>query len=142
MIFLSTLLISMLITIALIPILRRYAVRLHCVDVPCERKVHCAPMPKVGGLSMAVGVLASVLFMVYVDRVALAILIGAGIIVLLGFVDDLKELGYRAKFAGQAAAALVVVLFGGVKICCLGGLLPDGCLLSDWLAVPLTLLVV
>ena len=132
----------MFITIALIPILRRYAVRLHCVDVPCERKVHCAPVPKVGGIAMAVGVLASVLFMVYGDRVALAILIGAGIIALFGVLDDVNDLGYRVKFAGQLAAALVVVLFGGVKICCLGGLLPDGCLLSDWLAVPLTLLVV
>ena len=132
----------MFITIALIPILRRYAVRLHCVDVPCERKVHCTPVPKVGGISMALAVLATVLFTVYGDRVALAILIGAGIIALFGVLDDMRDLGYRVKFAGQLAAALVVVLFGGVKIFCLGGLLPDGCLLSGWLAVPLTLLVV
>ena len=142
MVLLSTLLISMFITMALIPILRRYAGWLHCVDVPCERNVHSVPVPKVGGISMAVGTLASVVMLVRGDRMVLSILIGAGIIVLFGFYDDLKELGYRTKFTGQMTAALVVVFFGGVKICCLGGLLPDDYLLPDWLAVPLTLLVV
>ena len=141
MIVFSILLLSMFITIALIPILRRYAVRLSCIDEPCERKVHISPVPKVGGIAMAVGALAPVALSAGADRAVLSILIGTGVIAIFGFMDDMKEFGYRTKFAGQLAAALVVIFFGGVKICFIGTLLPDGMLLSDWVAVPLTLVV-
>jgi len=142
MIYFSTLLLSMFITIALIPILKRYAVFLHCVDVPCERKMHSTPMPKVGGIAMAFGALIPVLLSVYGDKTAVSILLGTAIIVVFGVVDDARELGYKAKFAGQVAAALVVVLLGGVKISYLGNLLPGEMVLPDWLAVALTLVVV
>ena len=69
-------------------------------------------------------------------------LTSAGIVVLLGLVDDFKDLGYKAKFAGQIAAALVVIVYGGVKIKSLGMLLPAGVLLPDLLAIPLTLFVI
>jgi len=42
-----------------------------------------------------------------------AYLIGASIIVFVGLVDDMKGLDYRAKFAGQIAAALLVIFVGG-----------------------------
>ena len=142
MIVFSILLLSMFITIALIPILRRYAVRMSCIDEPCERKVHISPVPKVGGIAMAIGALAPVALSVGADRAVLSILIGTGVIAIFGFMDDMKEFGYRTKFAGQLAAALVVIFFGGVKICCIGTLLPDGMLLSDWVAIPLTLVVI
>ena len=141
MIVFSILLLSMFITIALIPILRRYAVRMSCIDEPCERKVHISPVPKVGGIAMAVGALAPVVLSAGADRAVLSILIGTGVIAIFGFMDDMKEFGYRAKFAGQLAAVLVVIFFGGVKICGLGALLPDGMLLPNWLAVLVTLVV-
>ena len=141
MIVFSILLLPMFITIALIPILRRYAVRMSCIDEPCERKVHISPVPKVGGIAMAVGALAPVALSAGGNRAVLSILIGTGVIAIFGFMDDMKEFGYRTKFAGQLAAALVVTFFGGVKICFIGTLLPDGMLLSDWVAIPLTLVV-
>ncbi|MEW5911117.1 MAG: MraY family glycosyltransferase, partial [Thermodesulfobacteriota bacterium] len=142
MIYFTTLLFSLFTTMALIPILRRYAGRMNCVDLPCERKVHCEAIPRVGGLAMAVGALVPMLLWASRDPVASAILIGVGIIVLFGFLDDARELGYRAKFAAQTAAAAVVVLFGGLKICCLGSLLPENVLLPNCLAVPFTILVI
>ncbi|MBU4484311.1 undecaprenyl/decaprenyl-phosphate alpha-N-acetylglucosaminyl 1-phosphate transferase, partial [bacterium] len=142
MIYFSTLLISMFITIALIPVFRRLAVRVKVLDYPGDRKVHDRPMPKSGGIAMALGVLIPVLLWTPADKFAIALLIGAGIVVLLGLVDDFKDLGYKAKFAGQIAAALVVILYGGVKIKSLGMLLPVGVLLPDLLAIPLTLIVI
>ena len=132
----------MFITIALVPILKRYAVFLHCVDVPCERKMHSTPMPKVGGIAMAFGALIPVVLSISADKTAVAILMGTAVIVVFGVVDDTRELGYKAKFAGQVAAALVVVFLGGVKICCLGNLLPGEMVLPNWLAVALTLVVI
>ena len=68
--------------------------------------------------------------------------IGAAIIVLAGMADDFKGLGFRIKFLAQVAAALVVVIYGGVKITNLGGLLPDGMLLHDVIAIPLTIVAI
>jgi len=64
------------------------------------------------------------------------------VLVLFGFIDDMKELGYKAKFAGQILAALVVVLYGGVRIQSLGALLPDAVLLPAWFSVSLSLIVI
>lgn len=127
---------------ALIPILRRYAAQLNCVDEPCERKMHGTPMPRVGGLAMAVGSLVPMMLWASKDQIGTAILIGSGIIVLFGFIDDVKELGYRTKLGAQLTAALVVVLGGNIKICCLGSLLPENVLLPNWLAIPLTIFVI
>ena len=133
----------MFITMALIPILRSLALRKECVlDIPDDRKVHCVPVPKVGGLAMAVGALVPVLFVVDGGRLANSVLIGALILVVFGLADDLKTLGWKAKFAGQIAAALVVVLYGRLTICFLGAWLPEGVLLPDTVAVPLTVLVI
>jgi UDP-GlcNAc:undecaprenyl-phosphate GlcNAc-1-phosphate transferase len=54
----------------------------------------------------------------------------------------MRDLGFKTKFAGQFAAALIIIIYGGVKIKSLGMLLPDGVLLPDWLAMPLTFIVI
>lgn len=142
MIFFPTLLISSFITIALIPIVRRLAVRAHAVDLPDTRKVHCQPMPKSGGIAMTLGFMVPVLLWAPRNDFLWALLMGLGVLVLSGLIDDFRNLGYGAKFAGQTAAALVVILYGGLKIRSLGVLFPDGPLLPDWLAIPLTLFVI
>ncbi len=143
MLYLSTLLIAMFITMALIPILRTAAVRLHAgLDEPEPRKVHASPVPKVGGLAIAAGALVPVLFVVDGGRLVNSVLLGAFILAVFGLVDDLKTLSWKAKFVGQTAAALVVVFYGRLTICFLGTCLPEGVLLPDALAVPLTVLVI
>jgi UDP-GlcNAc:undecaprenyl-phosphate GlcNAc-1-phosphate transferase len=143
MIFLSTLLISMFITMALIPIFKSVALRLNSsLDFPNPRKIHPAPMPRVGGIAMALGTLVPVALWIDGDPFINSVLIGAWILVLFGVIDDLKGLNYKIKFAGQIAAALVVIFYGRVKICSLGVCLPDEMLLPDFIAIPLTLLVI
>ena len=91
---------------------------------------------------MAFAALVPVLLWTPQNQFVRAIFIGAGIVLLFGLVDDLKNIGYKAKFAGHMAAALVVILYGGIRIKSLGMLLPHGVLLPDWVAIPLTLLVI
>ena len=91
---------------------------------------------------MAVGALISAPLWIHSERFALAYLIGAFIIVVVGFLDDIRGLDYRAKFAGQIVAALVMVLVGGVKIKTLGTLLPESLLFPDWFAIPFTVLAI
>ena len=142
MIFLSTLLLSIFITIALVPICSRLAVKYQVMDFPDKRKVHPQPMPRSGGIAMALGFFVCVVFFSPLTVLVKAILIGAGIVVLFGFIDDLRNLGFKAKFSAQLVAALVVVLYGGVKITSLGALLPDNTLIPDWFAIPLTLIII
>jgi UDP-GlcNAc:undecaprenyl-phosphate GlcNAc-1-phosphate transferase len=143
MVFLSTLLISMFITMALIPILRTAAVRLGCgLDMPEARKVHCAPVPKVGGLAMAVGALVPVLLVADGGRFVNAVLLGSLVLAAFGIADDFRSLSWKSKFAGQIAAALIVILYGGVRICSLGEIAPEGFQLPDAVCIPLTLLVI
>lgn len=91
---------------------------------------------------MATGVLIPVFFWAPGGPFVQAVLIGAGIIVLFGLIDDFTNLGYKTKFFGQLAASLVAIFYGGIKIKCLGILLPDNVLLPDWLAIALTLAVI
>ncbi len=126
---------------ALIPLFKRNAKLLNCVDIPNGRKVHCRPMPKVGGLAMAIGALVPLLLLDYGDRLGMSLLIGCGIIVFFGYLDDARGLGFKEKMFAQVCAALVVVFGGGVKLSFLGTLLP-GVFLPDWPATALTVLVI
>ncbi|MDL2121706.1 MAG: undecaprenyl/decaprenyl-phosphate alpha-N-acetylglucosaminyl 1-phosphate transferase [Deltaproteobacteria bacterium] len=132
----------MFITIVLIPIFKGLAVRVNVMDVPNKRKVHSCPMPKSGGIAMALGALVPIFFWVPATEFVRAVLIGAGIVVLFGLIDDVRNLRWKTKLAGQCAAALVVILYGGVKIKSLGILLPYDVLMPDWFAIPFTLIAI
>jgi UDP-GlcNAc:undecaprenyl-phosphate/decaprenyl-phosphate GlcNAc-1-phosphate transferase len=140
--FLSTLLLSVLITIALTPAFSSVALRLKWVDLPNERKVHLVPTPRVGGLAMALGAFLPLCYWLEADPFVLGYLAGGGLLVLLGGVDDFRDLSPKVKFAGQIAAALMAVVIGGVHIENLGMLAPEGFLLPAWLSLPLTVLAI
>jgi len=142
MIFLSTLLLSVLITIALIPVFSRVAVRLKAFDLPNDRKVHSQPIPRSGGPAMALAAFVPILFWNYDNQFVAAYSAGGGVLVAFGLLDDFREVKPWIKFVGQIAAAIIVIVFGGVEIRSLGVLLPDGYQLSPWLAVPLTVVAI
>lgn len=133
---------SLFFTIALVPLFKRMAFRMHIVDVPDERKVHLVPMPKTGGISMAIGAFAPMLFWVSKDDFFSSVLVGSIIIVVFGVMDDMKPMKAWQKILPQTAAALIVIFFGGVKITCLGEFAPVDCVLPWFFSVPLTLLVI
>jgi len=138
----STLFIALFITLVTVPMFKSVAVRAHILDVPDERKVHARPMPRSGGLAMALGFSVAILVGVSVEGFIGSVLAGSFILVAAGLVDDRYEIGYKPKFLCQVAAALVVILYGGIEIKSLGMLLPDGVVLPMWASVPLTLLVI
>ena len=136
MIIFSTLLLSTLLTIALIPISRWLALRLDVVDLPDQRKVHAVPIPRCGGVAMVLGAFIPVLFQTPADQFLRALIIATAVIVIFGVLDDMQGLDFKKKMAAQVAAALIMILYGGVKIVSLGMLLPDDMLLPDWISYP------
>jgi UDP-GlcNAc:undecaprenyl-phosphate GlcNAc-1-phosphate transferase len=146
--YLLAFLLSAALSTALIPLLVQVAGPLGLLDYPDERKVHAQPVPRVGGIAIGLGVLVPVLLWVPLQREILAYLVGGLIVFAMGLLDDRHTLGYREKFAGQLAGALIVVLWGGVVIhhppfC--GALLMPGCADGVWspfIAVPVTVLAI
>lgn len=139
---LATLIIAMLLTVMLIPVVSDLAVRFQAVDIPNERKVHLRPIPRIGGVAMALGAFVPIVAWNFADGFVRAYLMGASILVVTGLIDDLRELSPPVKFGGQFAAAAVALFLGGVKITNLGALLPEGATLPDPVAVPLTLIAI
>ncbi len=142
MVYLNILFIALFTTVVMVPFFRRLAYKLNALDEPDERKVHARPMARTGGLAMAVGALVPLVLWAPPEIVLRPLLLASLIIVAAGFIDDLVGLGHRAKFGSQLLAAVIIVLYGGVKIKSMGSLLPAGWVLADWLAVPLTVIVI
>jgi len=130
---------SLLICIALIPPLMRWAGPLRLLDMPGERKMHAVPVVRVGGIAMAAGALASILLFAPMDREVSSYLIGAGIILFFGVWDDRSSLDFKSKFMAQVLAILIVTGYGGIRLKSLPFL--DGTDWGPWLATPVTLLV-
>lgn len=142
MIFLTTLLLAVLITIFLTPMLSFLAVRFNAVDIPSERKIHTRPIPRIGGIAMACGAFAPLLFWNYANGFVVSYLAGAAVLVFFGLLDDLRDLSPLTKLFGQIIAALIAIFVGGVEIRSLGMLLPDGYQLPFFISLPLTLLAI
>lgn len=142
MLFLTTLLISIIITVALMPYAKSLACRLQAIDVPDRRKVHDRLMPRCGGMAMAAGTVTPIILWAPMTPFTKGLLLGILIIIVFGMADDIKDLKPQTKLAGQVAAALVAILVGGVKIRDLGDFLPSGMMLPTWLAIPLTVFVI
>lgn len=142
MVNLSTLLIALFITIAMVPLFRRMAYKFNAMDQPDARKVHTRPMARTGGLAIAVGVLVPLVLWAPPDLFLRALLLASSIIVAAGFVDDLVNLGPGVKLGAQVLAALVIIFYGRIRIQSLGALMPEDWLLPIWVSIPLTLIVV
>jgi UDP-GlcNAc:undecaprenyl-phosphate/decaprenyl-phosphate GlcNAc-1-phosphate transferase len=135
-VFLSAALLSLI----LVPPLIRLAFRFQFIDAPDARKVHVAPIPRIGGLAMVAGAVVPLLVWLSLDAQIVSFLLGVGVIALFGVWDDRVDLNYRIKFAGQFIAAAIPIFLGDVVIRTIPLGPEEG--LPDLVAYPLTLLFV
>ncbi len=115
---------------------------IHALDRPSPRKIHTEPMPRMGGLAMALGMLITVSLWIPKDGFVKAFLISSIIIIIFGILDDIVGIGYKGKFLGQVIATVAVISYGRVRIVTMGNLLPANLCLTDWASYVLTLLVI
>ncbi len=103
--------ISLFMSLTLIPVFMKYAANLGLLDQPDgKRKIHSSPIPKTGGLAIAV---ASILPIIYISTELtelLPLLAGSVIIIIFGFLDDIYDLK-TWKFLGQFVAVAVFLGF-------------------------------
>ncbi|WP_461833489.1 MraY family glycosyltransferase [Desulfothermus sp.] len=139
----TIIIISFFITISIIPVLYRIALKYNLLlDLPSKRKMHERPVPRIGGIGMALAFFVTTFMWVPKNEFFYAFLIGCGIIVFFGVLDDLFSLGYKPKFSAQIIAAVVLIVYGKVRILSVGNILPEDFCLSDWSSFLLTLVVI
>lgn len=101
---------------AVTPLIIRLAKLVGAIDVPKDaRRVHTVPTPRLGGLAIFLGFMAGLLYMVEINSRMFGVLVGAAIIVTLGFFDDIKPLPAKFKFIIQVIAAAIAI-HSGVRI--------------------------
>ncbi|MEP7313466.1 MAG: MraY family glycosyltransferase [Pseudomonadota bacterium] len=138
---LLALIVALAVTMALVPLLMRWAGALHVLDEPGERKVHDTPIPRIGGIAMCVGVVVSVVAWLSTnDPRVIAYITGAAVILGFGVWDDRVDLPPFAKILGQLLGILAVMLFGGIAIDSFT--LVDRHHLPAWIGMPLTVLFI
>ncbi|HEX5097426.1 MAG TPA: MraY family glycosyltransferase [Acidimicrobiia bacterium] len=110
-------------TFATTPLVRRLAIRFGAVVAPSSdaRHVHTRPTPTLGGAAMFVGFLVAMAVASQLDQFhemfqansePFGLILGAGVIFLVGALDDLMDVSPPAKVAGQVVAASLLALFG------------------------------
>ena len=106
------------IALILTPIIRDISRSFNVVDRPGERKVHVHPVPRVGGVAIAISYGLSLIAIGGLDRPWLTglqpwkVIPGAAIAFLVGLLDDLISLRPIWKIAGLIAAASVAFSAG------------------------------
>lgn len=127
-------------TALLIRLLLPVAEHADLVDHPQGRKCHTRPTPLVGGLAMFIAFALAILTLNATLTPFKPFFAAAIVLVLIGVLDDHRDLSTRSRFAAQIAASLIMVIWGGVVLNDLGHLGFGGEPLTlGLLAVPFTI---
>jgi UDP-GlcNAc:undecaprenyl-phosphate/decaprenyl-phosphate GlcNAc-1-phosphate transferase len=116
------------IVLLLTPLTAWLAPRIGAVDDPGSSdrpRVHSRPLPRIGGLAIAVGILVPAAIFIRPHGPYLGIVIGTALVAVLGLADDVWRLRPSTKMLGVVAIALIPVLgfdvtLGGIELPFLG----------------------
>ncbi|MBR5227078.1 MAG: undecaprenyl/decaprenyl-phosphate alpha-N-acetylglucosaminyl 1-phosphate transferase [Clostridia bacterium] len=122
--------ISFIVSYLMVPISIKIANKLGIIDNPKadDRRVHKQPIPRAGGIAIVTSMMFTLLvyFIItlfngeIIDNRYIGYVLGAILIIGMGFVDDLKSLKPLYKFLFQLIAGMIIYVFGisiaGIKI--------------------------
>src|SRR6476660_7737260 len=115
------------VTFLLTPVVRILAIRFGAVVTPSSdaRHVHTRPTPTLGGMAMFIGFLVAVAVasqmhqfhdMFQSSSEPFGLILGAGVMFVVGALDDLIDVSPPAKVAGQVVAASLLGFYGVVML--------------------------
>lgn len=123
-VYLTLLLISALVTYVTTPLMRHIGFRIGAVAAVRDRDVHTVPTSRLGGIAIflgiasAIGVASVIPFLKPVfenSGAAWAVVGGAALVCLIGVIDDIVDLDWMVKLAGQVFAAWIMA-WGGIQL--------------------------
>jgi UDP-GlcNAc:undecaprenyl-phosphate GlcNAc-1-phosphate transferase len=147
-VYLLLLFISALVTYVATPAMRYFAFRIGAVAAVRDRDVHLVPTARLGGVAIFLGLATTIALASRVPFLAAvfqtsgaawAVIGGAALVCVIGVIDDIIDLDWMAKLAGQVFAAWIVA-WGGVQLVSvpIGGLT----IASSPLSLTVTMIVV
>jgi UDP-GlcNAc:undecaprenyl-phosphate GlcNAc-1-phosphate transferase len=122
----GTFVVGAVLSLLLTPVVRRLALRAGAVDHPDHRRVNASPIPRGGGVAVAVAFLAVALGMIVVNDwlevvpvprllepgELIALLLGGVLAAVIGVLDDAFQLRARWQLGGQLLLAAFAVALG------------------------------
>jgi UDP-GlcNAc:undecaprenyl-phosphate/decaprenyl-phosphate GlcNAc-1-phosphate transferase len=123
--YLTIFIASLVSSLFLTPVVRRLAQRRGWLDVPADaRRVHSAPVPRLGGVAVFASFAFALALLPLVDNLvthaivehwqaATAVLASSTLVFLFGVFDDLKGASAKWKFVVQGLAGVVLFALGG-----------------------------
>ena len=115
--------VAAIVTIISISILRPFAISINLTDSPNDRKNHQGDVPLIGGLSMFFGFFISILSSSVDLNDIKYFILASLIVVIVGLLDDHRDMSIKFRFLFQATAAIIVSTVAGVNIESLGDLI-------------------
>ena len=117
--YLVTVLLAAIITYLVTPLVKDLATKAGAVSAIRSRDVHLEPTPRWGGLAMWLSMALTLVIVNYLPLVhksfgpeATGIFLSGTLILVIGMVDDRFDLDPITKFAGQALAAGILLIYG------------------------------
>ena len=124
--FFSILLSSVIVAFVIL-LLIPVALHIGLVDKPCERKDHEGQVPLIGGVAIFISLSMTLLLNQSISFSQYRALFAASIVIILvGVLDDLKELKPSTRFFFEILSALILIYWGGLELTRLGDLFGFG----------------
>lgn len=117
LIYIISFALAFVITLILTPLSIRFAFQVGAVAIPNERSMHKKPMPLAGGTAIVLSFALTVILLAptvkgFSFQNHIGLMIGAGLITIVGLLDDIYNLNARIKLFFQLLAAMLVVFSG------------------------------
>jgi UDP-GlcNAc:undecaprenyl-phosphate GlcNAc-1-phosphate transferase len=107
---------SLVLSLLLVPLIRRVSIRLGRVALPRDDRWHRKPTATLGGVAIYVATLAGILISAYInqswDTALTGLLVASSLMFFLGLYDDFRRITPPAKLIGQILAASIAIYFG------------------------------
>jgi len=108
--------VSFMISFYLVPFMRKAAFSLNILDIPDNvLKKHKKPTPYLGGVAVYMAMLFTTTLIIPLNKFSSAFFLGATMITMIGFVDDMRAFTPRLKFLFQVIVVFIIIR-GGIFI--------------------------
>jgi UDP-GlcNAc:undecaprenyl-phosphate GlcNAc-1-phosphate transferase len=117
----SVFLVSLLVSLLLHPLAIKVSHSFSFVDNPYRDQIHIEPTPVLGGIVIGLSILLSVIVasisgIFQWSRMANGLLVGGGLIVMVGFIDDRFGMNPIIKLMGQFISAGLFMMFADTHL--------------------------
>ena len=119
-------LLSLVLSLAFVPVVRKFALRTNFVDHPGGRKQHESVTPYGGGVAIFAVFAFLSIFIAPPFEDSWAYFISLALILVTGVIDDKRGVNAKLKFAIHFLAAFILVIPGHTQLLTLGNLLGFG----------------